>query len=79
MTRRTTVKLCMALFILAVTLGIVGISPNSQNAYALPCCIPCHEGYAECRNGELFPECGGDTACCKSHFQACLSNCNPHC
>lgn len=79
MAKRTKVRLCLALFILAVALTIVGI-PAPQSAFALPCCDQaCGYIYDNCVAGYIYPVCGGDPACCANKEAVCYSHCNPYC
>jgi hypothetical protein len=63
MTRQTKVRLCLALFILAATLGLT-VLPD-QNAVAAPCCSSCDDRQANCEAGIIYTWCGGDPACCE--------------
>lgn len=70
MKKQTKVRLCMALFVLAVTLGIVGTA--DQNAIAAPCCDSCDQRQLNCEAGIIYTWCGGDPACCE---QEVLNRC----
>jgi hypothetical protein len=77
MRRQTLVRLCLALFMLAATLGMVGMT--DQNAVAAPCCSSCDARYEACLAGTAHPACGGDPACCDQKVFNCYSNCSFSC
>jgi hypothetical protein len=77
MKRQTLVRLCLALFVFAATLGIVGMA--DQNANAMPCCSDCDARYENCLAGFLYPECGGDEGCCGAKVASCWLHCSMNC
>ena len=62
MRKQTKIRFCMALVVLALTLGIVGGA--EQNAIAAPCCSACDYQQDNCEAGIIYPWCGGDPNCC---------------
>jgi hypothetical protein len=72
MTQRTR-KLLMALFILAVALGI-GTVP-AQNAVAAACCETCDAGELACVTAPSQGPCYGNSDCCYNLYKSCYRNC----
>jgi len=77
MSRQTRVRLCLAMFILTVTMGLAFL-PN-HDAEAAPCCTWCDATYEGCLAGTYYPVCGGNEACCAQKTASCYSNCNNAC
>jgi hypothetical protein len=77
MKRQTLMRLCLALFLLAATLGIVSMADRSADA--APCCTWCDATYEGCLTGMYYPECGGSSACCDQKTAGCYSHCNNAC
>ena len=77
MKRQTRVRLCLALFVLAATLGLVGTA--EQNAYAAPCCTDCDGRFNACLAGYLYTYCGGDYSCCDQATDSCYRYCSFSC
>ena len=69
-------RLWVALFILALALGMTGFADRSADAvYCGSCehnCMPREEA---CLAGLLHPECGGDSTCCYNKVSSCYQCC----
>lgn len=74
MTKRAMFRFCLALFVLAVALVVVGL-PTAENAYAIACCQQCQEGVVACRNSPSSSPCYGDFECCFDLYEGCRSHC----
>mgnify|MGYP006181760989 CR=1 FL=1 len=59
MTRQTRIRLFSLLVLLGVLAGVLA-TPDTENAYAAPCCSTCDYRESACLQGTLYPECGGD-------------------
>ena len=73
MTKATRVRLCLALFVLAVIAGVVGVT-SAPEAYAIPCCQTCDAQVAACRNDPANP-CAGNYFCCLNQSSFCYNHC----
>ncbi len=77
MARQTRIRLFSLLVLLAVLAGIA--AAPVPPAYAAPCCSSCDSRELACLNGTLYPECGGDPACCFNKVATCWRWCNFGC
>ena len=73
MTKRTKARLGLALFVLAVIAGVVGV-PAAPEALAIVCCQECDAQVAACRNDPANP-CAGNFFCCFNQSSFCYNHC----
>ena len=78
MTRQTRIRLFSLLVLLGVLAGVLA-TPDTENAYAAPCCSSCDYRELACIQGTLYPECGGNPDCCFNKVASCWRWCNSGC
>lgn len=77
MTRQTRIRILSLVVLLAALVGI--LAAPVPNAYAAPCCSSCDSRELACLQGTLYPECGGDGACCWNKVASCWRWCSFSC
>ena len=74
MRKQTRIRLCLALFMLAVAAGIVGL-PSAPEAVARPCCQECDANFFACTSDTANGPCYGDFTCCHNQSSFCYNHC----
>lgn len=74
MTKSTRIRLFLALFVLAVTAGVMGFA-SAPEALAIPCCQECQAQVSACANAPGSSPCFGDFFCCLNQSSFCFNHC----
>ena len=80
MEKKVRMRLVQALVIVALALGVSGLTGSAEAHWPTPCsylagCEYCACMEYRCVNGGEIPECGGNASCCSAAVSGCWSWC----